>query len=155
MNRLLIPALVLATASGTPSALHGQEWSAEEQDLFDHIETCWESKALEDYAETVKICNISGDIVYWPASESEPPSGLDWHFEANERVFEAQDLVEDEFRPLRVARHGETFLVFYLGRRVYTDSSGGRVEARWKGLDVWERGGSGWTMVAGMDAEVR
>ena len=149
----IIVVVSIGCLASLPNVVGAQTWSADEEDLLSHVRACWETKALEDYAEIVAVCNISEDIVYWPATEAVPPTDLSWFYESNAASFPGQDLIADDFRPLRISRQGDTFLVFYIGRRVYRRPDGELIQAQWKGLDVWRRVGTVWSLVAGMDVD--
>ncbi len=146
--------LILLFTLSNIGILNAQDWTAEERSLFTHIETCWESRGLEDYSKSIDICNIAEDIVYWPSSEIAPPTGLEWHHNAKQAVFDSGELLDHEFTPLRVLNHGETYIVFYRGERRYRLNDGSILEARWRGIDIWVREDAEWKMVGGMDSDL-
>lgn len=59
-----------------PSPMVAQEWTAEEQDLLDHIKTCWDAwidtRSQPDYERFFQRCPWDQDVSMWWTNDGMP-----------------------------------------------------------------------------------
>jgi len=104
----LIIAAVLAAASLVPSATRAQHWTAEEQEIIDLNQACWDAWASQDLSRIEATCNEHQDARGWWTPNAAPDNG--WYAKNARRWMTAVGSKEEwiywEINPISVQRHG-------------------------------------------------
>ena len=152
MRNLALAAALVVLA--LPGSVRAQHWTAEEQEIIDLNQGCWDAWALEDLEAMERICNEHVDGRHWWTPESAP--GIGWFSKNAERwaaVFHPLD--EElywEIRPLSVRIFGDVALIHFWATVTMRDEEGTRSTKNRKQLNIWQRINGRWTWIGGMSS---
>ena len=148
MKRLSL--ILLLTAVTIPNAVFAQRWSAEQQEVLDHIRACWEAGNTRIYDNWVAVCKPVENRLWWNTSEGLP--GNNEHgraaTEAGWKTNNRETLWRDS-RPLDVQIHGDVALVYFYALFGWT-GDGGIHTTEQKRLEVFRKVDGQWTTIGGM-----
>ena len=80
-------------------------------------------------------CGLDPALMYWWTEESEP-RGMEWMKRSVEEDWPSIQVVQQEFTPIRVTKHGEMHFVFYRGARTFKRGSTPVETVNWVGMEV-------------------
>ena len=135
-----------------PQPVPAQHWTAEEQEIIDLNQSCWDAWASEDLDAVRRTCNEHPDARTWPTSEAAPAIG--W-FEKNAERWGAAFHPRDkwlyfEIRPLSVRIFNDTALIHFWASDTHENAQGETTTHTWKMLNIWQRIDGRWTFIGGM-----
>jgi hypothetical protein len=149
--RLIVTA-VLAAASLVPGTARAQQWTAEEQEIIDLNQECWEAWAAKDLSRIAATCNEHADARGWWTADVAPEIG--WMVKNAERwigaVGSKEEWIYFEIRPLSVRLFNGTALIHFWATRTYRDLEGEVQTLSQKHLNIWQRIDGRWTWIGGM-----
>ena len=150
MRRTLF--LTLALCYLLPQASLAQHWTAEELEIIELNQSCWDAWAAEDLDEVRQVCNEHPDARAWWTPEPAPAVG--WFEENAERwgaAFHPRDTwVYWEIRPLSVRIFNDAALIHFWATHTHEDLQGNSVTQTQKHLNIWQRIDGRWTWIGGM-----
>ena len=135
-----------------PQPVPAQHWTAEEQEIIDLNQGCWDAWAAEDLDAVRRTCNEHPDARTWWTPEAAP--GIGW-FEKNAERWGASFHPRDkwlywEIRPLSVRIFNDTALIHFWALDAHEDAQGETTTHTWKMLNIWQRIDGRWTFIGGM-----
>lgn len=135
--------LVLAIAVFLPITAQAQNWSAEQQEVWEAEKACWETEDLE----TLMAC-FHDDYVGWADLRPfyAPMSKADRQVLAR-RGFETEDLVFLYLKPLEIRIHGNVAVILYISTLTVKNKATGEESsfaARWTDIAVKQDGKWKW-----------
>ena len=131
--------LVLAIALFLPVTAQAQDWSAEQQEVWEAGKACWETEDLE----TLSAC-FHDDYVGWSNMSpfSEPMNKADRLALAG-RSFETEDLVFLYLKPLEIRIHGNVAVILYVSTLTVKNKATGEESSfadKWTDIAVKQDG---------------
>jgi hypothetical protein len=126
-----------------PLTAQGQEWTAEQQELW-----AWEAACLQTLELETKEACFHDDFIGWGVGEEEPTTKTD-RLRAFAAGLEAYELVSFDPRPLAVNVQGNTGVLIYEATAVTRNRATGEEATsvvRW--TDVAVREGERWLWIA-------
>jgi len=138
-----IPVVEVVSALLLPLAARGQEWTAEQHELWG-----WETACLETVDLETKEACFHNDFIGLGMGEATPTTKTD-RMRAFAETLEANELVSFELRPLAINLQGNTAILIYEAAIVIRNRATGeesRPVVRW--TDVAVREGGRWTWIA-------
>jgi ketosteroid isomerase-like protein len=106
MRRNVIAILVLAFF--LPLTVQAQQWNAEQQEVWDVVEACFDTQDTED----LMAC-YHDDFVGWGLGNGVPVNKADKRA-INARVLESSDNVWQHLKPLSIEVRGDVAIVLYV-----------------------------------------
>lgn len=150
MLRTLLLALGLLYLSA--SSLTAQHWTAEEQEIIDLNQSCWNAWAAEDLDAIQRTCNEHVDARGWWTSDAVPEIG--WLAANGQRWLDAfgpdDNWIYWEIRPLSVRIFEDTALIHFWATDTHETNAGARTTQTRKQLNIWKRIDGRWTWIGGM-----
>jgi hypothetical protein len=151
MRRVL--AVVLFAALAVPTAAWAQQWSAEEQELVDHLESVWDQieqnneATFEIWRETV---NPREDLVWWFTDQ-----GVPYDLGASEKWHQGWANRTDKYtyldvRPIAVRVIDSVGMVWFYAYGESLDANGEYRQFSGKRLEIFHKTDEGWKFVGGM-----
>jgi hypothetical protein len=138
-----ITCTVAALAITLPTTTRAQQWTPEQQEIWDFERACWSSQELE----SIMSC-FHDDFLGWGLGSTVPTSKADRRpFFA--RSFETEEQVFLNLKPLAINVHGNVATVLYLATTTTKNKATGEettVTERW--TDICLREGDTWTWIA-------
>ena len=138
-----ITCTVAALAITLPTTTQAQQWTPEQQEIWDFERSCWSAQALE----SIMRC-FHDDFLGWGLGSTVPTSKADRRpFFA--RNLETEDQVFLSLKPLAITVHGDVATVLYLATYTNKNKATGKertVTERW--TDVCLRQGGRWLWIA-------
>lgn len=148
MRMLALTSLALLVA--TPA--FAQQWTAEQQEVIDANEGCWEAWATEDMSAMRAACDEQPEAAFWVTNTAAPRA---WRDERQEDYlvgvyWPRTDVIYYEVEPLKVSVIGDVGLIYNWAMYVEEDTNGERRTNRERRLDVYKRIGDGWSWIGAM-----
>lgn len=141
MHRTLVA--VLALGVFLPLTAQAQQWTAEQQEVWEFEEACWASQDLES-----NMACFHDDFFGWGTDSPLPTSKADRRpFFA--RRFETQESVFLYLKPLAIHVHGDVAIVVYFAVNTLKNKASGEETTyvdRW--TDICLKEGSRWMWIA-------
>ena len=144
-----------------PFAATAQNWTAEQQEVMDHIKSCWDAweKAFEEknFDIWAEACPCDEDHAMWWTNEVTPESletqkrGLTGGLWS--RMYKRWDWLD--LRPLSVKIDGDVALVHFHGIWVGESYKGEVSLAEHKRFEVFRKKNGQWTFIGGMVSPVQ
>ena len=135
-----------------PVGAVAQTFSADEQEIIDLNQSCWDAWAAEDLNAIARTCNEHEDARGWLTADAVPHIG--WVAKNVERWGEAfharTDWLYWEIRPVSVRIFGATALIHFWATRTFVDDKGETTTTSQKQLNIWQRIDGRWTWIGGM-----
>ncbi len=135
-----------------PHPVLAQHWTAEEQEIIDLNQSCWEAWAAEDLDAVRQICNEHQDARAWWTAEGAPQVG--WYEKNVDRwaaaMFPRDTWIYFEIRPLSVRIFNDTAFIHFWATHTHEDSKGDTATQTQKQLNIWQRIDGRWTWIGGM-----
>ena len=155
MRRIL--GLMLVSILTLPATGQGQEWTAEQQELVDHLTAVWD-EIDENNQETFSIwretVQPADDLVWWFTNQG-APSDLKaiekWHQWWGSRRGRYTYL---NVRPVAVRIVDSVGMVWFWAFGEWTDQSGERHEWQDQRLELFRKTQDGWEFLGGLGAPV-
>lgn len=149
MRALALTSLALLVA--TPA--FAQQWTAEQQEVIDVIEACWDAWAAEDLSAINATCNEHPEAVFWLTNEATPRR--EWPERHRDDYLAGvywprTDVIYNEIQPLNVLVLDDVALVHFWALIVEEDTDGERRTIRQKRFDVYTRIGGQWSWSGNM-----
>jgi len=137
--------LVVAIALFLPVTAQAQNWSAEQQELWEFEKACWEAEDLE----TVMAC-VHDDYVGWGDLQpfSTPKNKADLQVLLG-RNFETLDIVFLYLKPLEIRIHGNVAVILYVSTLTVKNKATGEEASfadQWTDIAVKQDGK--WKLIA-------
>jgi ketosteroid isomerase-like protein len=139
-----------------PFAASAQNWTAEQQEVIDHIKSCWDGwvKALEakNYDIWADVCPCDKDGAYWFTSAGAPAIGQ----ENQKRGLTGglftwwKKMAWLDLRPISIKIEGDVALVHFYGVWVAEDYKGEVSQIEDKRFEVFRKKDGQWTFIGGM-----
>ena len=149
-NHFLLPLFVLATI--VPTRLLAQNWTAEQQEIIDLNQACWEAWNTEDPAEMRRVCNEHPEATHWWTPNGAPTVG--WFENNGDRWVEAflsrSSQVYFEIIPLAVSIFDNTAQIYFWATSTEQDNDGKLTTTSRKQLNIWQKMDGRWTWIGGM-----
>ena len=144
--------LTATLALFVPQSALAQHWTAEEQEIVDLNQSCWDAWASEDLGQVRRTCNDHVDARGWYTPDAAPEIG--WFGNNAERRMAAfgsgDEWIYWEIRPLSVRIFGDTALIHFWVTRTHEDSQGNQTTQTQKQLNIWQQADGSWTWIGGM-----
>ena len=126
-----------------PLSVQGQEWDAEQMEVWETVTTCWTSTNIE----TQMAC-IHDDFKTWGVGNPVPFKKADTRAHLT-RFFETQETVWSYFQPLSIDVRGDMAIVLYVmnwaeRNRVTGEETAGIIN--W--TEVFKKEGDRWLLLA-------
>jgi hypothetical protein len=146
-------ALLFSLAVLLPAILHGQEWTAEQQELVDHLHSVWDAieanneATYEIWRETV---NPADDLVWWFTNQGVPydHKALEkWHQWWGTR---GGQYTYTNVRPIAVRIVDSVGMVWFWAFGEWIDRSLERHEWQDQRLEIFRKTDDGWEFLGGM-----
>jgi hypothetical protein len=149
LARLMVGLLLVGVL---PVSAWAQHWTAEEQEIIDLNQACWDAWASQSVSRMEATCNEHEDGRSWWTSNAGPDRG--WFARHARRRFTAIDSKEQalywEINPLSVRVFDGTALIHFWATRTFRAVDGNvKTESR-KQLNIWQRIEGRWTWIGGM-----
>ena len=142
MRRVVLA--VLIAAFFTPIA-HAQEWSAEQQEVWSHVETYWDMFAKEDLEGFLGY--LHDDFRGW--TKGAPLTRDKAYMQKNLPLgFAGSETVLVDIRPVAIQVHEDVAIVHYYYERTYVDAAGAQAQDTGRWTDVLVAQGDRWVMIA-------
>jgi len=142
MSRSVLFGLVLLIF--LPLDVRGQEWSAEQQEVWQHVETYWHMYATEDVEGFLSY--LHDDFSGWTHTSALPRDKEDMA-RYLPRGFETTETVLYDVNPVGIKVHGDIAIVHYYYTRSYLDMSGGEHSDAGRWTEVLMKQGNRWVMI--------
>lgn len=143
--------LVVALALTQSAPAMAQSWTAEETGLVDAIMACWNKMLVDEDPQGFESgCGMTQETTYWWTPETTPETGLEWWRANNIAMFEDEELIAQDLRPLRIRIVGNMGHIWLHGIRTFRNRTGDRYTEAWRGLEIWQRVDDGWAFIGGM-----
>ena len=141
MKRIL--AVVFAFVFLLPLTVQGQEWTAEQKEVWETVKACWTAADIE----TISAC-LHEDLVTWGFGAGVPSTKADVRA-LNGRWLDTQETVWSYYQPLSVDVRGDMAVVIYVlhwaeRHRVTGEETSGIVN--W--TEVFKKEGDKWLLLA-------
>lgn len=138
-----------ALAFAAPSRSQAQHWSADEQEVLDALESCWDIwmggiRAGTGPEAWITQC-ASPDLTYWGSTEG-APGGVQM-VRRNWDVVSQVDRNWLDIRPVAVKRLGDVAIVHFYGLWSAASPEGPKV-TEWKRTEVFHKVNGNWLLVA-------
>ncbi len=147
MRRTILAVLAIAVFS--PLTAQAQQWTAEQQEVWETLEACWDAKDLE----TTMGC-IHDDYVAWPMDGGVPLNKVDLRA-SMEGFFATQEAVWAYRKPLSIDVRGEVSTVIYVVDWVSRYLvSGEETSGTTNWTEVFVKNGDRWQLLADHGTEV-
>jgi hypothetical protein len=145
--------LILLVFSGlVVTASHAQNWTAEQQEIIDLNQSCWDAWVTEDVAEMRRVCNEHKDATNWWTPNGAPTVG--WFEKNGDRWTEAflsrSKSVYFEIIPLAVSIFDNTAQIYFWATSTDEDNDGELTTTSRKQLNIWQKMDDRWTWIGGM-----
>jgi len=135
---------------------HGnaQTWSAEQQEILDHVKMCWtawsETVNAKDLTPWLEGCQPSEDIQAWSTS-----GGVLWNLDFQSREFpewvkSVRRYWWQTVQPLDIKVYDDTALIWFFATFAVEDTSGTVTRIQQKRFEVMQRYDGGWHWVGAM-----
>ncbi len=151
--RIVILALTLTVAASSAAA---QEWTADQQSLIDHVQTCWDAwvEALEDEtpARWEDACPTDERSHWWWTADGSPNLNLqevrrNWH------IIRETDEDWSSFRPVYVDIFDDVGIIYLYGHW-RANVADGTVVTEAKRTEVFQRRGGDWVFIGAQGTPV-
>ena len=129
-----------------------QTWSAQDQELIEHIEACWQADDDGAHEEWVRVCNPAPDMVLWLGGDSVPVTNLrytemtevDWH--------QRYKRIAWDVRPINIRFYGDVAAVYYFWTQQLLENDGSLVNLQGRTLELHRKVDERWQYLGGMGA---
>ena len=141
----LVAAVVVALLSAPAAPVPAQQWSAEQQEVWDFEEACWRT---EDVASTLPC--FHDDFVGWgnPDGVGVPTSKADREASFT-RSFATEETTWVRLKPLEIHVHGDMAVAIYIATiTVKNKATGEETTATERWTDVCLRENGRWSWIA-------
>lgn len=146
-----VPALLFA-ALLVPAGASAQHWTAEEQEIIDLNQACWDAWGAADLTRVQAICNEHEDGRSWSTANALPDIG--WYSKNARRWMAAvgsqQRRIYWEVKPASVRIFNGTALIHFWATRTTRMLDGTIKTESQKQLNIWQRIDGKWTWIGGM-----
>ena len=152
-----IVAVVLFAALALPTAAVAQQWSAEEQELVDHLESVWDQVEENDqatYEIWLETANPRDDLVWWFSHRGTPydlKAIEKWHkcWETRGTEYTYMDVY-----PIAVRIIDSVGMIWFYAYGESLDADGVHRPFSSKRLEIFQKTDGGWKLVGGMAAPI-
>lgn len=136
--------VVLSVALFLPLAAQAQQWSAEQQEVWEFEKACWEAEDLE-----VILGCFHQDYVGWADQALSTPLNKADRRVLIGRSYETEDLAWLFLKPLEIKVHGDMAVVLYVATGTNKNKESGE-ETQFTALwtDVLLKEGGSWAWIA-------
>lgn len=142
MRRLI---LVFVSSLMLVAASHAQEWSAQQQEVWSHVETYWDLYAKEDVEGF--LAYLHDDFRGWTYGAPLPRDKA--YMESNmPQGFATSETILYNIRPVAIQVQGPVAVVHYYYERTYMNASGEQLKESGRWTDVLVRQADRWIMIA-------
>lgn len=135
-----------------PAAARAQHWTAEEQEIIELNQECWDAWASQDLSQVEATCNEHQDARGWWTPNAAPDNG--WYAKNATRWMTAVGSQEKwiywEINPLSVRIFNDTAMIHFWATLTYRAVDGEVKTMTQKHLNIWQRSNGGWTWIGGM-----
>ena len=139
MRRML--AVIFAWVFLFPLTVQGQDWTAEQRELWDWEVACWDAKDIDS-----NMACFHEDFVGWGADSHVPTNRADRRI-THARGFETSDQVYLFLKPLAIKIHGNTAVLIYMATYTQRDKVTGEETTyveQWTDVALRENGRWAW-----------
>jgi hypothetical protein len=158
-QRTVAWALAVSVALLAAQPLIAQEWTAEEQEVLNQLESCWatwwDAIAEENLDVWARGCPHDDQVVGWWVDGAVPGLGIEWfrrNFETLARIQKPAIPRLWENRPVLVRVRGDSAVVFYYLRLGGQDEADGLLWRELKRAEWFYRKDGRWLLAAAMEA---
>lgn len=145
MRRLPLWLLVTALLATLPSAVSAGDWSAEQKEVWDAIETCDQAYAAKN-SEAFLDC-IHDDFSGWLYSEP-VPRGKAAFEKVGMYMFKTRDVLATELRPIDIKVYGNFAVIHYFFVNMTKDQDGKESYEQGRWTDVMLKEDGKWRWIA-------
>jgi len=135
-----------------PANLLAQNWTAEQQEIIDLNQACWDAWASEDVSEMRRSCNEHPEAINWWTRLGAPTVG--WFENNGERWIDAfmsrSKRIYFEIIPLGVSIFGDTAQIYFWATSTFENSDRELETTSQKQLNIWQKMDGRWTWIGGM-----
>jgi hypothetical protein len=133
---------ILALAFVLPLTAQAQQWNAEQQEVWDAVDACWDAPEVETY-----MACIHDDFVSWGTGSGVPANKTDVRPSVVRR-FEIYEDVWSYMKPVSIDVRGDMAIVLYVSTYVQREKATGEettTTTNW--TEVFERNGNRWQLI--------
>lgn len=142
MNRLT---LILASHIALGGAMHAQEWSVQQQEVWSHVETYWDLYAKENVAGFLSY--LHDDFRGWTYGAPLPRDKA--YMESNmPQGFATSETILYSIKPVAIQVLEAVAVVHYYYERTYMNASGEQLRESGRWTDILVPQGDRWVMIA-------
>lgn len=149
-----VQTLLILGVSLFSTPLVAQEWSAEQREVLQFVDGCWEAwaRSVEAHDDSIwrSACRPAENLKWWWMPDPVPETfdtlerQFAWQVENIERV------VWWDVRPIAVQLAGDVAIVMLYSEGSWVGTDGEPFNFGSKRLEVFERDGSNWSFLASM-----
>jgi hypothetical protein len=142
--------LALGVALLMPLPTQAQQFTAEQQQVVDFIEHCWETWGTESWSAYERACRTDPTARFWWFAESVPNAGIaEWRRWAAAFWPRIESQVHYEIRPLTVQVFGDVALYYYWASWSHVDANGELQTMAQHRLEILQRRDGQWLWIGG------
>ena len=138
-----------------PTAAFSQQWSAEQQEVLDYIQDCWDAWETKVFDNWIDVCKPTQDGLWWDTRLGLPHQDVTFSRKTAEAQWRTSEIeyLWDDLRPLDVQFHGDVALVYsYV---LFSWKEDGKVlSSEEKRFEVFRKVDGQWTVLGGMTVPV-
>jgi len=144
-----------------PFAALAQNWTTEQQEVIDHIKSCWDGwvKALEEknFDIWAEVCPFDEDAAYWFTFSGTPAigTGIQKRGLTGGLFLKWKKVDWLDLRPISIKIDGDVALVHFYGVWVEEDYKGEVSQTEDKRFEVFRKKDGQWTFIGGMVTPVQ
>ena len=140
--RYLLALLVFVVCLASPAS--AQEWSAEQQEVWQNVQAYWDLSAKEDLEGFMSYHH--DDFLGWDWGHLFPTNKADRRA-GHVRSFETADNVLYTLKPIGIKVHGDVAIVHYFFSYTNVDAKGEEQSAAGHWTDILMKQGDKWVMI--------
>ena len=147
MRSFFLIILITQTAFFHPAT--AQQWSPQQKELIQHIQTCldtWHGKVFDRW---FSICQPDSNSVFWNTSEGSTNNLASWRKGLEAQIKAGYEYIYTEMRPISVLINRDVAIVHYYMISERLDS-GKRIKVEQKRMEVFRKAGNQWILMGGM-----
>ena len=140
--------VILVAAAMLPGPVSAQQWSAQQQEVLQHIQACWDAWATKDFDRWVNACRPADGFTYWSTSEGSP-NGLEYWRKTATASSSHVEYVWNDKRPLAIQIDRDVAIVHFYAH--FGSVVGGQwMQREQKRMEVFRKVDGRWTLLSGM-----
>lgn len=124
--------------------LFGQEWSKEQKEIWENVETYWDLSAKGDVEGFLSY--VHDDYSGWSNSDALPDDKISMRKYLS-HVFKTRKVLVQVLKPVAINIHDDVAIVQYYYTRLITDVEGKEKDRSGRWTDILMKQGDKWVMI--------